>query len=209
MTNLLMRLLLVIFFLNSAFAFAQTGGVSGRVYDKTTNEGLPGATVSISGTTRGEISDVAGNFLLLGIKPGPVKLEVRYVGYKSVLIDVVIEAGTLTDIEVSLELDATVMDEVIVTSQALGQAGAINQQINSSTILNVVSKDRIRELPDQNAAETVGRISGVYVQRDAGEGQKVVVRGLAPRFNNISINGQRIPSTDANDRSVDLSMIST
>ncbi len=208
MTNLLMRLLLVIFFLNSAFAFAQTGGVSGRVYDKTTNEGLPGATVSISGTTRGEISDVAGNFLLLGIKPGPVKLEVRYVGYKSVLIDVVIEAGTLTDIEVSLELDATVMDEVIVTSQALGQAGAINQQINSSTILNVVSKDRIRELPDQNAAETVGRISGVYVQRDAGEGQKVVVRGLAPRFNNISINGQRIPSTDANDRSVDLSMIS-
>jgi TonB-dependent receptor len=109
---------------------------------------------------------------------------------------------------IEMDMDATSLAEIVVTTQALGQAGAINQMVNSSSIINVVSKDKIRELPDQNAAETVGRISGIYVQRDAGEGQKVVVRGLAPRFNNITVNGVRIPSTDPNDRSVDLSMIS-
>ncbi|GIV36362.1 MAG: TonB-dependent receptor [Cyclobacteriaceae bacterium] len=207
MMNLLLRFSPLLF-ISASFTFAQTGGISGRVFDKTTKEGLPGATVSISGSSRGEVTDVAGNFLLLGLKPGTVRLEVRYIGYRSQQLEIMIEAGTVTDVIIGLELDATVIDEIVITSQALGQAGAINQQINASTIVNVVSKERIRELPDQNAAETVGRISGIYVQRDAGEGQKVVVRGLAPRFNNITINGQRIPSTDANDRSVDLSMIS-
>lgn len=202
--------LLVGFFLMAGFGtMAQTTGwITGRVVDKASKEPLPGATVSIFKTTKGTVSDVAGNFTLTGISHGNIVVEVRFMGYKAQQIETTITPGAATVLNISLEPDAQVMDEIVVTAQALGQAGAINQQINSSTILNVVSKDKIRELPDQNAAETVGRISGIYVQRDAGEGQKVVVRGLAPRFNNVTINGQRIPSTDANDRSVDLSMIS-
>ncbi|MEZ4852184.1 MAG: TonB-dependent receptor [Bacteroidia bacterium] len=95
------------------------------------------------------------------------------------------------------------------SAQVEGQQAAINQQINSNTIVNVVSKDKIQSLPDQNAAETVGRLPGISVQRDAGEGTKIVVRGLSPRFNSITVNGERIPSTDPEDRSVDLSMVST
>ncbi len=64
-------------------------------------------------------------------------------------------------------------------------------------------------MPDQNAAESIARLPGISIQRDAGEGQKVVVRGLSPKFNSITLNGVRIPSTDAADRSVDLSMISS
>lgn len=188
---------------------AQTaGGLMGKITDKSSREPLIGATIGLLGTTIGDITDVNGNFSLFGISSGKKIFEVRFIGYKSQQLEVTISAGELTIANISMELDAQIMDEIVVTAQALGQAGAINQQINSSTIMNVVSKDKIRELPDQNAAETVGRISGIYIQRDAGEGQKVVVRGLAPRFNNVTINGQRIPSTDANDRSVDLSMIS-
>lgn len=186
----------------------QSGGITGRISDKFTKEGLPGATIALKGSTQGDISDIAGNYSLLGLPAGYVGIEIRFVGYKTLSATVQVQPNELTLINFELEPDAVVMNEVLITAQALGQAGAINQQISASTIMNVVSKDRIRELPDQNAAETVGRIAGIYVQRDAGEGQKVVVRGLAPRFNNITINGQRIPSTDANDRSVDLSMIS-
>ena len=45
--------------------------------------------------------------------------------------------------------------------------------------------------------------------RSAGEASKVVIRGLEPKFNAITINNVRIPSTAYDDRSVDLSMIST
>jgi TonB-dependent receptor len=195
-------------FLNTVIVPAQekSGKLSGKVTDQVTGEPLIGASVLILGTGQGVATDLEGNYRLTLLPLGPTKIKISYLGYQSVEQEITIQATTTWN--VTLQVDSKVMDEVVVTAQALGQAGAINQQLNSSTILNVVSKDRIRELPDQNAAETVGRISGIYVQRDAGEGQKVVVRGLAPRFNNVTVNGLRIPSTDPNDRSVDLSMIS-
>ncbi len=98
--------------------------------------------------------------------------------------------------------------EVVITAQLQGQQSAINQQINSNSIVNIVSKDKIQELPDQNAAETLARLPGISLERSGGEGQKVVIRGLAPKYSNITINGEKIPSTDAVDRSVDLSSIS-
>lgn len=182
------------------------GTLTGKVTDKSTGEPLVGATVVLNGTSLGVATNLDGEYFFPNLPTGAQKVTFSYLGYQSVEMPVTI-TGTVA-LNAQLQIDSKIMDEVVVSAQALGQAGAINQQINSSTILNVVSKDKIRELPDQNAAETVGRISGIYVQRDAGEGQKVVVRGLAPRFNNVTINGLRIPSTDPNDRSVDLSMIS-
>lgn len=203
---LLSCLLLILFY--SANAQKKIGAVSGRILDKQTGVGLPGATVILKGTSIGEVTDPIGNFFIINAPLGKQLFEVRFLGYKMIEIELNIEPQSINELNAELELDATNLAEVVVTSQALGQAGAVNQQINSSSFVNVVSKDKIRELPDQNAAETVGRISGIYVQRDAGEGQKIVVRGLAPRFNNVTINGMRIPSTDPNDRSVDLSMVS-
>lgn len=184
------------------------GAVSGRIVDQQTGEGLPGATVTLKGTTIGEVTDQVGNYFIINAPTGKQIFEIRFLGYGTIEKEIDVEEQAINELNAELELDITSLSEIVITSQALGQAGAINQQISSNTILNVVSKDKIRELPDQNAAETVGRISGIYVQRDAGEGQKIVVRGLAPKFNNTTINGLRIPSTDPSDRSVDLSMIS-
>jgi TonB-dependent receptor len=98
--------------------------------------------------------------------------------------------------------------EVVVTAQAKGQTEAINQQLSSKNIIDVVSSARIQELPDANAAESVGRLPGVSVLRSGGEGNKIVIRGMAPKYNNIEVAGVKMSSTDSDDRSVDLSMIS-
>jgi TonB-dependent receptor len=97
---------------------------------------------------------------------------------------------------------------VVITAQVLGQTKAINQQLNADAIANFVSADRIKELPDVNAAEAISRLPGVAINRDGGEGSKIVVRGLDPKFTLITINGVRLPSTSGTDRSVDLSLIS-
>ncbi len=184
------------------------GTVYGIVQDASIGERLPGATVNVKGSTYGTITDINGKYSLDGLKSGEQILVYKFLGFVTHEIYVTVEDGALTEQNVLLEPDITSLEEIVVTGQVLGQAAAINQQINANTIVNVVSKDKIRELPDQNAAETVGRLPGISVQRDAGEGQKIVVRGLAPRFSSITINGQRIPSTDSQDRSVDLSMMS-
>jgi len=186
----------------------EKGAVYGKLKDASTSEPLPFATVSIQKTSKGVVTDTYGKYTLNNIPSGKQILVFQFIGYETETKAVDIIAGKTIEINIDLRLGSLMVDEVTVSGQALGQAAAINQQINSNTIVNVVSKDKIRELPDQNAAEAVGRLPGIAVQRNAGEGQKVVVRGLSPRLNSITVNGERIASTDPQDRSVDLSMIS-
>jgi TonB-dependent receptor len=98
-------------------------------------------------------------------------------------------------------------ETVIVTGQAKGQLSAINQQLSSNNIVNVVSAEKMKELPDANLAESIGRLPGVSIQRDAGEASKIVVRGLSPKFNRVTVEGVPMVSTSNSDRSIDLSLI--
>lgn len=192
---------------NAQSTYGQRGKVYGLLTDATTKEVLSYATVNIKNTTTGVTVDNYGKYTI-SLPTGEQVLVFKFFGYRDHEATVNVSDGGETELNVTLELDVKNLSEVVVTGQALGQAAAINRQINANTIVNIVSQDKIRELPDQNAAETVGRLPGISVQRNAGEGQKVVVRGLSPRFNSITVNGERMPSTDATDRSVDLSMMS-
>jgi len=46
------------------------------------------------------------------------------------------------------------------------------------------------EFPDLNLAEAIQRITGVAMTRNNGEGEKVAVRGLAPNFTRVEIDGR-------------------
>jgi TonB-dependent receptor len=202
-------LVLVSWCLDSVPVLAQgKGQIIGTVVDSTNGETLPSANISVEGTSVGATSDLDGRFWISNVPAGKQVVVASYIGYEPSRIEVVVQPGSALDLEIKMHMQILEGDEIVVTAQLQGQAAAINQQIASNTIVNVVSAEKIRELPDQNAAESVGRLPGVSVQREAGEGTKVVVRGLSPKFNSITVNGERIPSTDAEDRSVDLSMIS-
>ncbi len=140
--------------------------------------------------------------------PEPIHLLFSYLSYHNKEQEIEVVAGETQIFNGEMEMASIMGEEVVITGMMRGQTAAINQQVTSNTIVNVVSKEKISELPDANAAEAIARLPGISLQRDAGEGTKVVIRGLAPKFNSITINGERIPSTDAVDRSVDLSMIS-
>ena len=200
--------LVLVALLLSVCANAQTGTVIGVVSALQTGEPLPGANVRVSGTSLGSATDLSGAYRITNVPAGPQTLIASYLGYEDEELVVTVLEDAQLEQDFALGFGLVEGDEVVVTAQVEGQARAINQQLSSNTIVNVVSSDRIQELPDQNAAESIARLPGISVQRDAGEGQKIVVRGLSPRFNSVTVNGERIPSTDPQDRSVDLSMIS-
>ena len=62
---------------------------------------------------------------------------------------------------------------------------AINQQLSSRTIKNVVAAERIQEFPDQNAATALSRLPGISLM----ETDKVVIRGMEAKLNTILVNG--------------------
>jgi len=188
--------------------FAQgSGTISGTIVDKGSGDALPFANVQLEGTSIGASTTVEGEYIIHQIPAGNYNLITTYIGFKEQAKPVTVVAGSTVKVDLELEYAAFQGEEVVVTAQASGQMGAINQQLNSNTIKNVVSAARIQDVPDVNAAESVSRLPGISLIRSGGEGQKVAVRGLSPKYNVTMVNGVRMQSTDRNDRSVDLNMI--
>lgn len=213
-----------VFLVAAQCAYAAGSGVlEGRVFDKQTKSALPGANVLVKGTSTGASTDLNGAFRIDNAPAGEQTIVVSYVGYKSVSEKVKIpENGTLRK---DFYLTATGVQGkvVVVTAQAEGQIQAINQQLASNKIVNIVSSAKIQSLPDFDAASAIGRLPGVSVVRSNGEATKVVINGLAPQYNEVAINGITLSSTGSdqigatsqgggagaisNDRSVDLAMV--
>ncbi len=186
-----------------------SGHLAGMVTDESDRSPLTGVVVMVQGTTVGTVTDIEGKYRLPSIRAGRNSIVFRYLGYRSDTLSVEVIPDSTRRLNLAMTPEAIVGQEVVVTAQLQGQRAAINQQLSSNKIVNVVSKDRIQELPDNNAAESVSRLPGISMERDAGEGSKVIIRGLAPTYNSITVNGQKIPATDPQNRSVDLSMVSS
>ena len=170
---------------------------------------LPGTNVYLEGTGMGTITDNEGNYVIHKVPPGNYTLKFKFIGYKDLSFNIDIVSGETFYQDANMQFAAIDVGEVIITTQLKGQLKAINEQLSSNTIKNVVAEDRIKDIPDANAAESIGRLPGISIIRSGGEGQKVAIRGLAPQYNIIMVNGVRIPSTDRQDRSTDLNMISS
>jgi len=202
----LIRYICSIFFIISIMA-AQKVSLSGIVSDTKEETPLVGANVYLVGTSLGTATNEEGFYTIKGIKKGSYVVKVTYIGYKTLEDSIVLNEEDISK-DFILSYTSIQGEEVVVTGQAKGQMDAINKQLASKSIINVVSSDRIQELPDANAAESVARIPGVTIKREGGEGNKVVIRGLSPKYNSITVDGTRLASTDPDDRSTDLSMIS-
>lgn len=189
-------------------AAAQSGRIVGRVTSEGSGESLPGATVMVRGTSIGAATDLDGEYSINRAPAGQITLVISYLSFMTEEYEITLREGETIRVDAALAPMVIEGEEVVVTAQAQGQAAAINQQLASNTIIDVVSAERIQELPDANAAESIGRLPGISLERSGGEGQKVVIRGLAPQYNLVTINGVAAPATDPENRSIDLSMIS-
>ncbi|NUO80398.1 TonB-dependent receptor [candidate division KSB1 bacterium] len=195
-------------FLSIAIAAHAQGTLRGVVTDSLDNSPLVGANVYLMGTALGSATNLEGVYRIERIPAGKYTLRISYIGYVTRDVAVEVEDDRSLALNVSLKADVLQGEEVIVTGQAFGQAAAINQQRTANTIINVVSEEKIQELPDANAAEAIGRLPGVSLRRSGGEANKIVLRGLSDRFTSITVDGVRIAATDSNARGVDLSTIS-
>lgn len=207
--NLEFKQLNQVIMIRKATAHAKSVGwglVKGRIIDEVTQEVLPGATVVIKGTTNGTTSDLNGEFQLR-VAEGEVDVEISYIGFKKGTQHILVTGGNVTEVICKLSSDVTQLADIVITGTLQGQQRALNQQKSADNIKNVVSADQIGRFPDPNVAEALQRVPAVNIERDQGEGRYVLVRGLAPQFTNININGEQIPSPEAGVRYVALDAV--
>jgi TonB-dependent receptor len=179
--------------------------LSGVVVDERTGRPLSGVKVTVVGKGATQITDRSGRFVFADVQGADTKVRLEYLGYHS--------QELAADLNADVKLDVTLKSEVYeleaatIRTQLKGQARALNEEMNSDNLRNIVAADQIGRFPDQNAAEAISRVPSVGLQRDQGEGRYVQIRGTQPRLTSVKINGQEVPSPEGDIRSVALDVI--
>lgn len=93
-------------------------------------------------------------------------------------------------------------EQVVVTGMRAAIESALNAKRQDLGIVDVVKAEDIAKFPDTNLAESLQRVPGVVIDRDAGEGRTITVRGLGPDFTRVRINGmEAMAATGGTDAS--------
>ena len=179
--------------LSNVAAVAQTKTVKGVIYEEETGEPMPGATVSVEGSTRGVMTDLDGSFELTGVKPTD-KLKFECLGKETQVLQV----GTMTNFVVKLKNAANELDEVTVV--------AFGKQRKESVIGSISTVDvKTLKVPSSNLTTALaGNVAGVIAYQRTGEpGQDnadFFVRGITTFGANTSplilIDNIELTSTD-------------
>ena len=147
----------------------QSGKVTGSVKDALGP--VPGANVSVKGTTIGTITDMDGKFSLDGVKRGDV-IQISYIGYVTQQIQWDGQALNVTLVE-----DSQKLDEVVV----LGYGVAQKKQDLSAAVGVVADAEKLSMRPvTSTEAMLQGQLPGVTVSSDGGAPTttpNIVIRG--------------------------------
>ena len=183
----------LIFVLAPLAVLAQTKTIKGVIYEEETGETMPGATVSVEGSTRGVMTDLDGSFELTGVKPTD-KLKFECLGKETQVLQV----GTMTNFVVKLKNAANELDEVTVV--------AFGKQRKESVIGSISTVDvKTLKVPSSNLTTALaGNVAGVIAYQRTGEpGQDnadFFVRGITTFGANTSplilIDNIELTSTD-------------
>jgi TonB-dependent receptor len=187
----------------SSAAAQDTGAIAGVVVDAANGETLPGANVSIEGTTTGTSTDLKGRYRITGLEPGSYDVLFSFVGFtQKTVTGVEVEAGETVKVDVSLQEQTAELDEVIVEAAAArdSEAGLLKKRAKAAAMSDAISAEMISRAGAGNVAEAMSKVTGASVV----EGRYINIRGLQGRYIDTQLNGTDLPSTDPDGNSVAL-----
>ncbi len=158
-----------------AWAQATTGTVSGRVADAK-NEGLPGVTVLVEGTSVGGSTNADGTYTIAGVPAGAHTLVISFIGYSTARVPVTVAAGKTTNVPAqTLGENATALGEAVVvgygTQRRQDLTGAVEQISEKQFVKGQVTN------PEQLIQ---GKVAGVQITTGngaPGSGTQILIRG--------------------------------
>jgi len=173
------------------------GTARGRVFDKNTGEGLPGATVQILGSDGNQsiATELDGTFVV-ELAPGKYHLVVstpEYVGQERDLVVTADQASTLELVLVPVVVkgkDETI--EVFDTIDTHNASAVLAERRAAATVSDAVSAEQIAHSPDSNASDAAKRMVAATIQ----DNRYIVIRGLGGRYSLTLLNGVPLPSPD-------------
>jgi outer membrane receptor protein involved in Fe transport len=165
--------LVVVLVLAATTLHAQTGAVRGSVTDDA-GRPLPGARVTVVGTSLAAESRPDGTFELRAVPAGSRTMRAQRIGYRLAAQTVQVLSGENTSVRFVVGADPLELEAVVVS-------GTFNpaSKLESSTAITTVSARQIGEQAPRGVAELLKSVPGFQVMSNSGEtGADVTVRGL-------------------------------
>ncbi|MGB5313767.1 MAG: carboxypeptidase regulatory-like domain-containing protein, partial [Polyangiales bacterium] len=169
-------------------------GVQGQVVSRRPKKVLPDAPVLAKGEEDGKvrstITDERGRYRLY-LPPGKYTLRSYYDLYHGARWDnISVARGTFKRVNFVLdpisEKDAGVEEqEVIYLADTSSESAQLNIRKETVGVQDSISAQEIKRAGDSTATGAVSRVVGVTID----EGGRVIIRGLADRYNMILLNG--------------------
>ena len=163
--------LLCALFFTSAFQLvnAQTTSLSGTVSSED-GELLPGASVIVTGTTKGVYTDFDGNFVI-NVPSDAKTISIRYLGFKTLLIAYLGQKN----INVSLKSDNNVLDEIVVVGYGTQRAEDVTGAI--SKIKEEDIKKTLNTTVEQALSGRIAGVNTIATDGTPGGGIRIRIRG--------------------------------
>ncbi len=187
MKTLIISLILILFVIVPGFA--QTGGICGKVLDRTNLQPLAGVNISLKGTVLGAATDADGQYVIEKTPVGVYSLEFSYIGYEQKIVpNVVVKSNRISYVNTKLAWQAMEGQEIEVS------AGYFYKPEDAPVSVKSLGYEEIRRAP--GAREDVSRmlqnLPGVSLTSD--DRNDLVVRGGSPSEVLFTIDNIDIPN---------------
>ena len=182
--NLLLTLLIF-----NATLVAQTGIIKGRVFNQKNNEPIPFSNIAIQGTNIGTISDLNGNFIFTGIRPGFIKLIASSVGFEIMLTkEIMVTNAKTVFVDISMKETFIQLEDIEI------KAPTFARDNESPVSLRSLGISEIEKSPGGNrdiskVLQTLPGVSSTPAYRN-----DVIVRGGGSSENTFYLDGIEIPN---------------
>jgi hypothetical protein len=209
-TSIVKQSIFFLFLLLTAVTNAAT--IKGRVIDGDTHETIPGAVVSILGTSAIVVADAGGSYSFSDLRQDTYTISAKCMGYVTSIPQQIIitTPDAIITFDVYLKPSVKQINEVVINGARNKESDetARHDEKVAPNVINIISAKTIESLPDLNVANVMQRVSGVsMVKNNTGNNTEVIIRGMPPRYNSTLVNGTTAPSTSGSTRSVPLDII--
>jgi iron complex outermembrane recepter protein len=151
--------------------FAQNS-LRGNITDATDHSLIIGATVYIPDLKKGAVTNIDGSYVIENLPKGKFLMEVKFVGYASVVQTALIDGPT--EINIALNSTITELNEVVVTG--ISHSSELR---NNPIPITTINNAQLTENTSTNLIDNIAQKKGVSQITTGAAVSKPVIRGLS------------------------------
>ena len=173
---------------SSTFAQVQTGNIKGRVVDAQ-NLPMPGTNIALKDANLNAVVSTEGQFVLRQVPVGTYTLVATFVGYDRVERRVIVEAGQVTQLAITMEQRPIELEGVVVFGVDKVQE-VQSRRVGVSEGAQLIAADYISAQQASTLADALRKTTSVQVDEEGGQqGSRVYVRGFTGDQVSLRVEG--------------------